>query len=187
MYVNFPTTAVPPAAITDLHRIQFSLFVDFHEESGAKERDGNQSPSTSMNDRDTPFMAFLRAALPHGGVQADNVRRSMETCQSGNADSPIFARELAFVIENFFDGSVADAKEILQLYLRGAKKLFMAVTFAERNTTHSSILFDMLVEHCTPPDPTSDANQNSAMGSLFGSLLEAAADTGSDVSFALLQ
>ena len=89
---------------------------------------------------------------------------------------------MAFVIENFFDGSVADAKEILQLYLRGAKKLFMAVTFAERNTTHSSILFDMLVEHCTPPDPTSDANQNSAMGSLFGSLLEAAAHTGSDLA-----
>ena len=115
-------------------------------------------------------------------MQADNVRRSLETCRGGNADSPIFARELAFVIENFFDGSVADAKEILQLYLRGAKKLFMAVAFAERNTTYSSILFDILVEHCTTPDPTRDANQNSAMGSLFGSLLEAAAHTGSDLA-----
>ncbi len=91
---------------------------------------------------------------------------------------------MAFVIENFFDGSVADAKEILQLYLCGAKKktMFMAVAFTERNTTYSSILFDMLVEHCTTPDPTSNANQNSAMGSLFGSLLEAAAHTGSDLA-----
>ena len=62
MYVNFPTTAVPPAAITDLHRIQFSLFVDFYEASGAEESDGNQSLSTSMNDRDTPFIAFLRVS-----------------------------------------------------------------------------------------------------------------------------
>lgn len=62
MYVNFPTTAVPPAAIIDLHRIQFSLFVDFSEESRAEERDGNQSLPTSMNDRDTPFMAFLRVS-----------------------------------------------------------------------------------------------------------------------------
>ena len=62
MYVNFPTTAVPPAAITDLHRIQFSLFVDFYEASGAEESDGNQSLSTSMNNRDTPFIAFLRVS-----------------------------------------------------------------------------------------------------------------------------
>ncbi len=89
---------------------------------------------------------------------------------------------MAFVIENFSNGSVEDAKEILQLYLRGAKNLFMAVAFAERNTAYSSILFDMLVEHCTTPDPTSDSNQNSAMGALFGSLLEAAAHTGSDLA-----
>lgn len=115
-------------------------------------------------------------------MQADNVRKSLETCRGGNADSPVLARELAFVIENFSDGSIADAKEILQLYLRGAKNLFMAVAFAERNTMYSSVLFDMLVDHCTSPDPTSDANQNSAMGALFGSLLEAAAHAGSDLA-----
>jgi hypothetical protein len=40
----------------------------------------------------------------------------------------------------------------------------------------------MLVEHCTTPDPTSDSNQNSAIGALFGSLIEAAAHTGSDLA-----
>ena len=37
----------------------------------------------------------------------------------------------------------------------------------------------MLVEHCTTPDPTSDTKQ--IPGALFGSLLEAAAHTGSDL------
>mmetsp|Transcript_36265 Transcript_36265/g.76434 ORF Transcript_36265/g.76434 Transcript_36265/m.76434 type:complete len:168 (-) Transcript_36265:55-558(-) len=59
----------------------------------------------------------------------------------------------------------------------------MAVAFAERNTEHSRILWDMLIEHCTTPDPkSSDTNQNSALGALFGSLLEAAAHTGSDLA-----
>lgn len=58
----------------------------------------------------------------------------------------------------------------------------MAVSYAERDTKHSSVLWDILVEHCTTPDPTSDANQNSALGALFGSLLEAAAHTGSDLA-----
>jgi hypothetical protein len=62
MYVIFPTTAVPPAAITDLHKIQFSLFVDFAEDGVSKAQDGHQSLPTSMNDRDTPFMAFLRVS-----------------------------------------------------------------------------------------------------------------------------
>jgi hypothetical protein len=57
MYINFPTTTVPPVAITDLHRIQFSLFVDFYKGSEADE-----SPPSSMNDRETPFIAFLRVS-----------------------------------------------------------------------------------------------------------------------------
>lgn len=98
-------------------------------------------------------------------------------------NSPVFARELAFVIENFFDSSIEDAKYILQLYLCGTKNLFLAVSYAERNILYRIALFDMLVEHCTTPDPTSDAaNQNSIMGRSFGSLLEAAAHAGSDLA-----
>ena len=74
-----------------------------------------------------------------------------------------------------------DAKEVLQLYLRGANNLYMAVSFAERNRKHSSILWDILVEHCTTPDPSSN-NQDGDLGALFGSLLEAAAHTGSDLA-----
>ena len=54
IYVNFPTTAVPPPAIIDLHRIQFSLFLDYAAENEA------ESISATSFSRDTPFMMFLR-------------------------------------------------------------------------------------------------------------------------------
>ena len=128
-------------------------------------------------------LLFPQAAIPHGGVQADAVRRSLEKYRGETVNSPVFARELAFVIENFFDSSIEDAKYILQLYLCGTKNLFLAVSYAERNIGYRIALFDMLVEHCTTPDPTSDAaNQNSIMGRSFGSLLEAAAHAGSDLA-----
>ena len=182
MYVRFPTTAVPPAAITKLHQLQFSLFIDYANENSKK---SSKSSEVLMVNDDTPFMSFLRATLPHGGIQADDVREKLTTYRGGSVDSPVFARELAFVIESFGKGTVDDAKEVLQLYVRGEKNLYMAVAFAERNTKHSSILWDILVEYCTTVDPSSsssDTNQSGAQGALFGSLLEAAAHTGSDLA-----
>ena len=58
IYVRFPTTAVPPAAITDLHQIQFSLFVDYAASKDANLKESNLS--AGLTDTDTPFMAFLR-------------------------------------------------------------------------------------------------------------------------------
>ena len=182
MYVRFPTTAVPPAAITKLHQLQFSLFIDYANENVSKK--SSESPAVLMANDDTPFMSFLRATLPHGGIQADDVREKLTTYRGGSVESPVFARELAFVIESFGKGTVDDAKEVL--YVRGEKNLYMAVAYAERNTKHSSILWDILVEYCTTADPSSssnDTNQNrGAQGALFGSLLEAAAHTGSDLA-----
>ena len=60
IYVKFPTTAVPPSAITDLHRIQFSLFVEYADEDGTKSSESDQSPAGLTAQKDTPFMAFLR-------------------------------------------------------------------------------------------------------------------------------
>ena len=90
----------------------------------------------------TPLLK-LQVALPLGGVQADTAREQLGKFRVG-----VFARELAFVIEKFGKGTLDDAKEVLQLYLRGANNLYMAVSFAERNRKHSSILWDILVEHC---------------------------------------
>lgn len=126
---------------------------------------------------------MLQAALEHSNassaVRAENVRERLEACRFGDDNSPTFARELAFVIEHFGSGSVNDARDVLKLYLLGAKSLYMAVEFAERNSQYSDTLWDMLVEHCTTPDQTSNPNQ--IPGALFGSLLEAAAQTGSDL------
>ena len=110
-------------------------------------------------------------------------RERLEKCRGGNVNSSVFARELAFVIENFGKGSIEDANRILQLYLLGAKNLRLAVEFAERSSMYSGQLWDKLIEHCTtPPGPTFDENEKSSMGALFGSLLEAAAHTGSDLA-----
>jgi hypothetical protein len=179
MYVKFPTTSVPPLTITNLHRTQFSLFLDYANESEG-EVISEPMVSTSVTiDSDTPFMSFLRATIPHGGVDAMNVRESLGSYRGGRADSPVFARELAFVIEKFGKGTLVEAKEILTLYLLGAKSLSMAVAFAERDTKHSKDLWEMLLEHCTTSDPSSDANEK---GALFGSLLEAAAHCGADLA-----
>jgi hypothetical protein len=60
MYVNFPTTAVPPPAIIDLHRAQFALFVEYAAENDVQPSDNKPTPTTLMNCPDTPFMTFLR-------------------------------------------------------------------------------------------------------------------------------
>ena len=113
-------------------------------------------------------------------MQADNVREQLEIYRSRSVDSSVFARELAFIIEKFGSDTINDAKEVLQLYVQGAKNLYMAVAFAERNTKYSSTLWDILVEHCTKVDPNS--NDDAEQGALFGSLLEAAAHTGADLA-----
>ncbi len=58
LYVKFPTTAVPSISITDLHRIQFSLFVDFAEENESRWK--TDATSFAEVDKETPFMAFLK-------------------------------------------------------------------------------------------------------------------------------
>ena len=60
MYVSFPTTAVPPPAIIDLHRAQFALFVEYAAENVVQPSDDKPTPTTLVNCPDTPFMAFLR-------------------------------------------------------------------------------------------------------------------------------
>ena len=179
MYVKFPTTSVPPLIITNLHRTQFSLFLDYANESEGEVISEPMISTSVTIDSVSPFMSFLRATIPHGGVDAANVRERLGSFRGGRADSPVFARELAFVIEKFGKGTLDEAKEVLNLYLLGANNLSMAVAFAERDTKHSKDLWEMLVAHCTISDPSSDASEK---GALFGSLLEAAAHCGADLA-----
>ena len=74
----------------------------------------------------------------------------------------------------------------LQLYLRGADNLFLAVSFAERSVANSSALWDALVGHCTagidPSEAGGTTDEDGPPGALFGSLLEAAARCGADLA-----
>lgn len=133
------------------------------------------------------FDSSIQASLPHGGIQADSVIAQLESRRGQRIDSPLFARELAFVIEHFGKATAGEAMYTLQLYLRGADNLFLAVSFAERSGSNSSALWDALVGHCTagidPSNPGGTADDDDGPpGALFGSLLEAAARCGADLA-----
>ena len=135
------------------------------------------------------FNSPVQESLPHGGIQAGSVIAQLEGRRGQRVDSPLFARELAFVIEHFGKGTADEAMYTLQLYLRGAENLFLAVSFAERSAANSSALWDALVGHCTagivdPSDPagTPEDGGGGPPGALFGSLLEAAARCGADLA-----
>lgn len=59
MYVKFATTAVPPVVITELHRIQFSLFIDYADNNA----DNTTAPSFLDVDEETLFVSFLKVRI----------------------------------------------------------------------------------------------------------------------------
>jgi hypothetical protein len=130
---------------------------------------------------------LTQAALPLGGIRPDEARRLLEAERKGNVQgvqSDVvqfphnFALELAYIFENFVKGSEEDAKQILDLYLNGSESLMLAVSYAQRNTTYGSQLWTILIDHCL----TSVQD-----GSLFGSLLECAAQCGADLGHLVTQ
>ena len=148
-----------------------------------------------------------QAALPHGGTRPDDVRRMLEVYREGRTvplspGSPsgpisgirhphLFARELAYVVERCGSGTEDDSRTILQLYLEGAKSLPLAVTYAQRNKDHSTMLWDSLVSYCLDPKPQlsrkrkgkkKESVADKENGHLFGALLEVAARSGADLS-----
>jgi len=103
------------------------------------------------------------------------------------APKGFLSRELAFVIEKSSRCTDSDAKEVLKLYLEGARSLSSAVAFAERSTEHSALLWETLVSYCLDPSNEKDSvidNQNST---LFGALLECAAQSGADLAHLVSQ
>merc|ERR1712008_16496 len=102
----------------------------------------------------------------------------------------IFARELAHMIERS-GGSVTDdeakaiedAKTVLNLYLEGVVSLPLAVAYAERKTSHSAMLWKILVSYCLGTTTTTTTIKTpETSGVLFGSLLEVAARSGADLA-----
>lgn len=148
-----------------------------------------------------PYLSFIshsitiQDALPHGGIKALEVREKLESIRSKTFTTnpsylSLFARELAYVMEYniISNGNTLtlnkkkeDSRTIMELYLHncGRSSLNLAVAFAERNTRHSKMLWDMLVSYCLG---TSDNNNRSLDGSLFGELLIVSAQCGADLS-----
>lgn len=189
LYVHFPTNAVPPRAVTELHRTHLELYVDFSEDKdSALSLVGTEVYNQER--KTTPLLLFLKAALPLGGIRPDEVRRLLETKRSDSmedvAEFPTsFALELAYVIEHYSDGSEQDSQQVLDLYLKGAKSVMLAAAYAQRDNAHAAILWEMLIEHCmagSGPSETIDGEDGKVDGTMFGSLLEAAALCGADVA-----
>ena len=202
IYVRFPTTAVPPRIITDLHRIHLELYIQYaNRDHQNRLNDLSDVPTTYEDmDMESPLISFLKAALPHGGVRSEEVRRMLEDLRSGGSGSlssstaqvaggfdgntsivkypHLYSSELAYVIERAGSDTVENAKYILSLYLEGSKSLPLAVSYAERNTIHSELLWNDLISYCLK----STSKNSEPDGLLFGSLLEVASRSGADLS-----
>lgn len=106
----------------------------------------------------------------------------MENERTKDADdkfSSSFALELAYILEHYGSDTESESHEVLDLYMKGAKSVILAVSFAQRNNTYSSGLWEALIGHCLEREEDREGNPD---GSLFGALLEAAALSGSDLA-----
>lgn len=123
--------------------------------------------------------------MPLGGIRPSDARKALESerTKDGGDFSTSFALELAYIIEHYGDESESEAREILDLHMKGSKSMILAVSFAQRNSTYSSTLWATLIEHCLSDNDDGDE----VNGSLFGSLLEAAALSGSDLAHLVTQ
>ncbi len=127
--------------------------------------------------------------MPLGGIRIEDAKRLLEEERANDKTtelggfSHVFALELAYVIEQYGENTADDASRVLDLYVKGADSLMMAVSYAQRNRDHSSLLWDRLIDHCISSDKR-DTKEDEARytGKKFGMLLEAAALSGADLA-----
>ena len=201
LYTDFPTNSIPSKIVISLHERHFKLYVKFAEEMRDSSNILSGTEGYKAEIKTTPLLTFLKAALPLGGVLPVNVRRELETERSkhdsdnnnssavgdrrrrgGNlkktdsqvSSSPIFALELAYIIERYSEQTEMGALGILNLYLTGAQSLTLSVSYTQRQTQFSSVLWDHLICYCK--------KKASDGAVIFGELLEAAAFSGADLA-----
>ncbi|GKY90900.1 hypothetical protein MPSEU_000062800 [Mayamaea pseudoterrestris] len=185
VYVRFPTTATPPEEIIRLHRKHIELYIRF---AGLNRNSSSIFTSVEafrVPDTSTPLLNFLKVVLPMGALSATEVAKKIEIeRKGGDGNSHTFALELAYIMEHFGGDSEDEALIILDLYLKGANSLMLAVSFAERSRLYSSILWKQLIDFCLKNvgNESKEKQIHSNDGSLFGSLLEAAALSGGDLA-----
>lgn len=139
-------------------------------------------------------MRRCQSALPLGGIRSQDARNILENERAKDQSdySHTFALELAYIIEHYGEETEQEAREILDLYLKGAESLTLAVSFAQRNQGFSSLLWRILIDHCLPESAVDGAeaetpNSQQMDGNFFGALLEAAALFGGDLAYLVTQ
>jgi len=185
-YINFPTNSIPSKAITDLHRRHFELHIEYAGEMKDSGKVLAGIESYKVESKTTPLLKFLKAVLPLGGIGPVEARRVLEIERSKDAvntsgtkddprgfSSPVFALELAYIIEMYSDQTETEAVGILNLYLKGAKSLPLSVSYAQRQKQFAPILWDILISHCL---------EKASDGAMFGELLGSAALFGADLA-----
>jgi len=182
VYVKFANTANPPTVIVNLHKKHLDLYIKY----AGSNRDSAQAlrgiEAYRVAGKSTPLLSFVKTILQLGTIGPMEVGKKLEIERRGGS-SGILALELAYFMENFGDDSESEAKLILDLYLTGAQSLMLAVAYAQRTQAYSTMLWETLINHCLPGH--ADKGTSSALtfdGSLFGSLLEAAALSGADLA-----
>lgn len=204
LYVHFPTTSIPAPIITSLHRKHLNLHIKYAGEFRDSAKVLKSIEMYRVVEFSTPLLSYLKvsdcyhaagsiflfltfivlnkSALLLGGIGAIEVAKILEVERRGSAEiSGVFALELAFIIENYGNDTIQDATLVLELYLKGAKSLMLAVAYAQRATPHSVTLWQLLLDYCLAPSGDVDSGVLDS-GSLFGSLLEAAALSGADLA-----
>ena len=186
VYVNFPTTASPPEDITRLHRKHIDLYIKFAGNLRDSSCVFQGVEAFRVPDTNTPLLAFLKIALQTGAVAAAEIAKKLEVERKGrDGNGQTFALELAFIMEHFGGENDDEARLILDLYLKGVKSLMLAVSFAQRSRHYSAILWKILIDYCMETF-VSDTNVAQG-GTMFGSLLEAAALSGGDLASLISQ
>jgi hypothetical protein len=112
-----------------------------------------------------------------------------ERAKNEEGFSHVFALELAYIIEHFGEETEEEAREILELYMKGVGSLTLAVSFAQRNREYSSMLWKILIDYCLTNTSNARVSDDGEQidGSLFGFLLEAAALYGADLAHLVTQ
>lgn len=188
VYVKFSTTANPPPVITTLHKKHLDLYIKYANRDSAQALVGLEAYRVA--EKTTPLLSFLKVILHLGAIGPVEVGKMLEIERRGGAGvSRTFALELAYIMENYGNDSESDALLILELYLKGAQSLMLAVAFAQRAKSHSAKLWEILIGHCLSTNAVESTS--TAMprvnGNLFGSLLEAAALSGADLAHLVAQ
>ena len=183
IYVNFPNTYHPPEAVTRLHRKALDLYIKYAGDKRDSVNVLRGIEAYRVTEITTPLLSFLKTVLQLGGINPTEVAKQLQVQRKGGAGiSGVFALELAYILDRYGVQSKENVNVVLELYLKGAHSLMLAVSFAQRSKEHKVELWHTLIQYCLSNDKRKAEGDQVDDGKLFGSLLEAAALSGADLA-----